>query len=319
MDMEISYRIDGLGVENEFGMDAKIRVKRAGKGSWEITQMTYPTHTPFWQCGYTSVNRTAHFAVFHLPDRDGEKQAELTGKDLEKAYAALREAGLKLRASYAAFAITRAEDFQKLTSRSPGTYAGVASTRMVLRGDKIVSVNQAIYINDPRFSFLERLLRRQDHQQTAQHELAHLAFVNDSTPWTPAWLEEGIAMHFAQQVGRDEAADLRRILTSGLTLRNLSIVPYLGYGSEKVPLATAAQYLMSGATVKWLAARFGEQSIIRFYRSFAEDGKDEWQRLSGKKDDDRRALRRLEFTRKAVQKHFSMTLEALDEAVKGSL
>jgi hypothetical protein len=317
--VQMGFRLDGLGAGNEFGIDAKVRVHRMSKDAWVITQMSYPMHTPFWQCGYTDAHRTEHFSVFHLSDRDGKLQAESTGKDLEKAYAALSAQGLPLRDRYAAFAVTRAEDFQRLTSRSPGAYAGVASIRQVFRDGKLENINQAIFINDPRFSFLERLLRRHDHLQTVQHELTHLAFANASMPWTPAWLEEGLAMHFANQYGREEAADLRRVLTPGLTLRNMSIVPYLGFGTDQNRVALGAQYLFSAATVKWLVAKFGTASVIKFHRSFSTDYSEEWQRYSGKVDEDRRALRRLEITRNQIKKHFGMTLEALDAAVKGGL
>lgn len=317
--VSVHYKLAALGQEHEFAFDASVRVKRVKSGGWQITEIKYPLQTPFWLVGYTASKRTEHFTVFHLSNRDGAKQAEDTGRDLERAYESLTGQGLKLRDRYAAFAITRADDFLKLTSRNPGTFSGVASMRQVFRDGRLVNFNQAIFINDPRFSFLERLMRRQDHRETITHELVHLAFANTSMPWTPAWLEEGLAMYFSGEFGRGEAQDLRQLLTPGVNLKNMTIVPYLGYGTDKSPAATSAQYLMSAATVNWLVAKHGAPAVVQFHRTMAGIAASEWKRFAGNVDQDKAALRRLELTREAVKKHFNVSLDELDAAVRSSL
>ena len=62
-----------------------------------------------------------------------------------------------------------------------------------------------------------------DRQATIVHELVHLSLSKNTRPFTPGWVVEGIALHFAKQHNSWSRLDLRKSRQlDKLHLRNLS-------------------------------------------------------------------------------------------------
>jgi hypothetical protein len=316
--IHLDYEIRGLPIDNGFKLGMKADMQQTSKGGWLITGLRYEPQRPFWSEGYTAVKTTEHFMIFHRPDESGLRQADIAARDLEKSRARLIAARLTLPDKIAAFTVTRPEDFQALTGKDPRTYSGVAASIFMMRDNQPVVMNQALFLNDPRFSFLDRLWARRDHVETVQHELAHIALGQETMPWSPPWMVEGIAIFFAAQYGRQERAELEALLTPGLTVRNLTLIPYLGFSTNNA-LAVAAQYRLSGWVVQYLIEEHGLNKVLAFYRSFANARPKEWQQYGENGNADHLALARQRLSNTALKEHFDLDLDQLDAKAKAAL
>ena len=313
--VEMSYTLASLPQENVFIASLECALRRDDSGQWQVEFIDYQHGLPFWLLGFTQVQNSEHFMVLHRAQEDDVKQAKLALKQLEKAYGRLAKLNLPLKARYAAFAISRKEDFQKLTDRDADTYAGAASSAYSRLGHRIRVINQALYLNDYRFFTLQRAWVKQDRQITIQHELGHLALAELTRPWTPTWLVEGAAMHYAEQCDSFTRNVLRQSLTPDTTLMSLSRLPYLGIDTKDAT-QIMVQYQLSGETVKWIVKRYGTAAMLKLYAAYANTIPEEWN--SAREDSSTRmaTARQRVASRLRAEQLGGLTLEQLDAQMR---
>ena len=313
--VEMNYRIATLPEENTFLSTMKCDLRRDDAGRWQIEFIDFPNGVPFWFLGYTQVQDSEHFRVLHRASEDEFDQAKLALKQLEKAYGRLQRMKLSLKPRYAAFAVSQKKDFQKLTDRDADTYAGAASSGYSRLGNKIRVINQALYLNDYRFFNLQRAWGRQDRQVTIQHELTHLALADITRPWTPTWLVEGAAMHYAEQCDSFTRDVLRQTLTPDTSLITLSRLPYFGVDTKDAT-RIMVQYQLSGETVKWIVKHHGAETMLRLYAAYAQFIPTDWDTAKDSSSK-RMATLRERVAKDVLAKQLGgLTLEQLDAQVR---
>lgn len=313
--VEMSYTLTSLPKENVFIANMECDLRRDESGQWQVEFIDYRHGVPFWFLGYTQVQNSEHFMVLHRAEEDDVRQAKLALKQLEKAYGRLAKLNLPLKPRYAAFAVSQKEDFQKLTDRDADTYAGAASSAYTRAGNRIRVINQALYLNDYRFFTLQRAWGKQDRQITIQHELAHLALADLTRPWTPTWLVEGAAMHYAEQCDSFTRDVLRQTLTPDTSLMTLSRLAYLGIDTKDAT-KIMVQYQLSGETVKWIVKHHGTDAMLKLYAAYANTIPEEW---NSARDDSstRMANARLRLAKRVLEQQLGgLTLEQLDSQVR---
>jgi hypothetical protein len=317
--VELCYMIDTLPTENLFVTHAVCDMQRDEKGEWHVDFIRYTELQPFWMLGYTETLSSEHFLIFHRPDEENAKQADLAVKQLEKGYVRLLRTGLKLKSRYAAFSIAQKNDFEKLTGRDPMTYSGGASSAYIYQKAGVSVINQALYLNDFRFFTLQRAWGKQDRQVTILHELVHLALADYTRPWTPSWLTEGTAMYFADQVDSGTRSFLREHLLPITTIRELSKLSYLGAGVEN-PHEVNVQYQFSGQTAAWLAKHYGESGLLNLYTGYATNVPEEWRAYRGDGGNTLIAASRLRIATRILDQTIpGLTLDTLDAEVRASV
>jgi hypothetical protein len=317
MRMEMHYTLASLPAANVFIAAMECDMRRADDGSWTVSEIRYPRLKPFWMLGYTSFGLSEHFIVFHRSLIDAHKQALLALAQMEHSYDILSRTGLPMKAHYAAFLVAVREDFEQLTEHNPDNYSGVATASYLRHDDRIVVINQAIYLNDYRFFTLQRAWGVQNRQVTIQHEMVHLALADITRPWTPAWLVEGMAMHFANQTDSFTRKSLRKAMTPAITLPHLSILGHLGRDTNDAT-KLMAEYQFSSEAVKWLGHKYGENAVLRLYAGYATHLPERLAALTG--NDDAAEGARLEYAKLILTRHFSdLTLEQLDDQVRATV
>ena len=313
--VEMNYRLATLPEENTFLTTMECDLRRDDTGRWQIEFIDFPHGVPFWFLGYTEVQDSEHFRVLHRASDSEFNQAKLALKQLEKAYGRLQRMKLSLKPRYAAFAVSQKEDFQKLTDRDADTYAGAASSGYSRQGNRIRVINQALYLNDYRFFNLQRAWGKQDRQVTIQHELTHLALADITRPWTPTWLVEGAAMHYAEQCDSFTRDVLRQTLTPDTTLISLSRLPYFGVDTKDAT-RIMVQYQLSGETVKWLVKQHGAETLLRLYAAYAQFIPNDWDAAKDGSSKRMTALRQHVANEVLARQLGGLTLEQLDAQVR---
>lgn len=139
-----------------------------------------------------------------------------------------------------------------LTSAEVSTSAGQPAPV----GDRI-TINPA---NWPRISAVGKAV-------VVRHELTHVATRAVTGTQTPTWLSEGFAdyvgFRFAAVPVRVAAAELERLVRSGKA--PVSLPADRAFTSSDPRLA--ASYESAWLACRYIAARFGEQTLVRFYRA----------------------------------------------------
>ena len=315
MRVEMHYTLATLPVENVFIAQLECDMRRDENGAWVVNETRYPRLKPFWLLGYTSFGLSEHFIVFHRSLINAHKQALLALAQMERSHDILSRTGLPVKPHYAAFLVAVREDFEKLTEHDPDNYSGVATASYLRREDRVVVINQAMYLNDYRFFNLQRAWGVQDRQVTIQHEMVHLALADITRPWTPPWLVEGVAMHFASQCDAFTRKNLRHAMTPAISLPHLSILSHLGTDTNDAT-KLMAEYQFSGETVQWLGKKYGENAVLRLYAGYATPIPGNIATLGG--NDEAAEAARLDLTRLILTRHFNdLTLDQLDDQVRG--
>ena len=268
--VELRYLLAGLPRDNEFVTQFRCDLSRdSDTAPWRVKRVQVEGREPFWQRGFTEVLATAHFLVFYQGAvADGAKRARTAGDQLEKAWSRLQKTPVAPGSRYAAFVIPDQLDFKALTGRDPGFFSGATSAAYGMRKGKLQVVNQAMYVNDSHFSALQRSWGKPDRLVTMQHELVHLALAPQTRPWTPAWLVEGVATHYAGQVDSFSRDGLRRRLPSGRVLAHLSSKAFIGAGVKDAD-EVWVQYHYSAAAVRWIEQKWGASKLLELYGAFA--------------------------------------------------
>jgi hypothetical protein len=266
VEVEVHTTLRDIPANNRFVNTLYYDFTRAD-GRWQVSAVAHGDSPPFWLTGDVVAHSTDHFLVFTRP-QVADQLPELT-REVESAYAALARQGLPLEPRYVAYFAATQQDFRELTGKGQ-RYLGVASARYDLRSDAIGVFSRAFYINSDAFSQQRRPLPPGERQRTVTHELVHLALAPDTRPFTPPWLAEGAAVHFAGQNTPDER---RHLLDGGrldqLSLEKLTRASTLGehdVQGERV----GDEYALSGEVVAYLVDTFGADTFLAFYRSYGQ-------------------------------------------------
>ena len=310
----MKYTLATLQQDNVFIANMECDMRRDQEDRWTVEDVRYPKMQPFWLLGYTAATQSAHFTIFHRDKPESKKEVDLAAQQLEKSYGRLLKAGLPLSPHNAAFLVATKPDFEKLTDRSADNYSGVASSAYQVRDGRIYVVNKAMYINDYRFFTLQRAWGKQDRQVAIQHEMTHLALAEQTRPWTPAWLVEGLAMLYAEQCDSFTRDALARVLPPTLTIPVLSKLPRLGSDTDNA-IRLMTEYQLSGEAVRWLIKKRGLAAVHQFYQACATALPEDMTALTDKGKAGMDA--RLKFTRKVFDRFFpDLSLEELDQQVR---
>jgi hypothetical protein len=220
---------------------------------------------PYWMLGPTEARRVEGFWVFYRPALAGELAAiqQETAAALERVRAALPG---RVSAINVMFVSESAEEFERLTGRATEHFLGVALSRYLVQDAGIEVAGAAFYINGAAF----REDPQQDRQQTITHELVHLALAEQTMPFTPVWVAEGMAM----EVSGDLPIETMRTITSTGALAAFDLTAFTAKESfaETQPGGgqIAADYAYSAYLTRYLVSTYGFERFLAFYDSFAE-------------------------------------------------
>lgn len=269
VEVTMTYHIKGLPEDNQFRASLRADFVPEDGGGQAITGYTFTRQPPFWTLGYTGVRQTDHFLIFYRKNSISSEKIDPAAAQAEVAYQLAERRKLPLAERYAAFFIDLPEQFGLLTSPAAARFGGAASSVYKMEGGDIVPTNRAMYINDASFLNRQRFWGEADRQMTITHELIHLALSEYTRPFTPVWVVEGMAVHFARQ---NHPKARQALVASGalnqIALEDLSGLNHLGL-ADKDAAVVKARYIYAGEVVEYLVDQFGEEKVIDFYKSFA--------------------------------------------------
>lgn len=318
--IELRYELRGIAPGNVFHHELRVDFVRAGE-TWQVTQVDPGDNPPFWWLGDVVVRETPHFLLFARPEAQDELPT--LEAESERAYQTLLERGLALEPRYVTYFTATQADFAALTGRT-ANFLGVALSRYEFLGDAITTTSRAFYINGATFRNAQSGFAPEQRQTTITHELVHLALANETRPFTPPWLVEGVAVYFSEDTG---GAMRRRLVEDGrlptLSLQALTRAGALGE-HDATGERVGYEYAFAGETVAYLVERYGEAKVMDFYRSYAavpaSDVTNKLPRFGGSVLADAAfAELSASLTEDAVQRFFGVTLAQLDADVKAWL
>jgi hypothetical protein len=166
--------------------------------------------------------------------------------------------------------VTRTEDeMSAILGGSPSAYRQLAAvTRGELGSEEGSSAAERIIVNPKAYRELSDVGR----QVIMGHEITHVAARERTQPWTPRWLAEG----FADYVGYRESGLSVRVIAQELAGDVRS-----GYLPDVLPTdadfaatndALAQSYEMSWLACRLIAERYGEGTLVDFYRAVGSSG-----------------------------------------------
>jgi hypothetical protein len=257
---ELQYRLAELPADHRFSDRLTIDLIRENE-NWRVRRLRVdPRGLLFWRRGPIVVHRSTHFLIYTRPSLQSDLH-RIAG-EAEAGYLQILQAGLPLASKYLALVPERRE-FAQITG-APGAL-GAARSISVREGDRHSVLNRVFLLNGELFSGRVRLPEAQ-RRQTIAHELVHLALSEIGRPHTPAWLSEGVAVHFS---GSLDFPTTERLVRSGLNSFSLARMSQPGSLGEHVSDVGLA-YVYAGATVEHLVKHHGTTRLIALYRQFAD-------------------------------------------------
>jgi len=261
----VRYRLRGVPEDNPFEHTLRATFERRN-GEWIISAYETEKPPPFWWSGDIVAQETPHFLIITRPDA-GDALTSVA-QECEQAYRGIQAAGLAPEERLVAYLTTTQEDFTAQTGMGSRTL-GAALSRYELAGEQIQALGRAFYINGEAFTDQPDDGGPFGRLATIRHELVHLALARESRPFTPIWLVEGAAMHYAGQL----SPDFRRRLVADGRLDSLSLERLTGADSlgayDLLGQSVGYEYIFSGETVRYLIDTYGADSFREFYRSFS--------------------------------------------------
>ena len=319
IEVQIRYTLSGLPESNIFLHIARYHFSRADH-SWQVTGVETDGNPPFWWAADLVFDQTDHFLIFARPESAGELAA--LAAETESAYETLIAKGLPLQPRYAVYLSASRADFQGLTGQNEQV-GGAAAWRYHITGDQITISSRAFYLNGEAFINGQGETNAAERQQTIRHELVHLALADDTRPFTPSWLTEGVAVYFSSDQNNPEA---RAYLIESGQLETIGLDRSARDSSpETQDLSTPEteyEYIFYGEVINYLVRHFSEAQVLAFYRSYtrlpAAVVQAELPNFTLGSRSMNAALAGLseEFTGEAVQEFFGLSLAELDAAVK---
>ena len=337
VEVEMRYRLDGLGEDNPFVHTLRFGFEQDAEG----VRITRIDEAPIdaaggrpvpWRAGDLVLHRSHHFLLVTHPSLRGDL-VDLAS-DAEAAYASLLSQGFPLDTGYAVHLVADLQLYTAVAGRPRSL--GVAVARYATDGAGTTRVDsRAFYINGTVFSNRgrNREVARVRHL-TVTHELVHLALAADTRPTTPIWLKEGVAVLFSGDLDYDRTSELVARGLERLDLERMTRAATLGE-HDAVGQQTADEYLYAGQVARYLLEQGGQESLLDFYRAFARVSPAELARLVlSNQEVQRQALAglttspssseasRLEatlteaLTRELLQTHFGFDVGELDAEVR---
>ncbi len=315
------YTLEGIPPDNDFRYTADYDFVQQGD-SWQITAIDNDDFTPFWFLGDVVVDHSPHFRIFTRPDT--EARTATLARELEAAYDDLKGKGLPVEPMNVAFFTGPEEDLYELTGHGGTRLLGLAVAQYSFENNQVHVNSRAFFINGKAFAEHADDLAAGERASTITHEMVHLALSKESRPFIPPWLNEGLAVYYAEQAPPER---LRTLVTEG-RLNELSLVELTGaesLGEHDVLGETVGyEYLYSGAAITYLVQTYGEDKVMAFYRAYSQVPDAELaEKFSGMFAS---LLASTHMTQMAqektpvfVQQYFGISLEELDAAVKAWL
>jgi hypothetical protein len=318
IEVQIRYALSGLPENNVFLHIARYTFDRA-EASWQVGRVEADRNPPFWWTDDVIFDQTDHFLIFARPEMADELRA-LAG-ETESAYEALMAKGLPLQDHYAVYLSASQADFQELTGQEERV-VGAAAWRYYLIGDQVTVSSRAFYLNGEAFINWQGETNAAERQQTVRHELVHLALADDTRPFTPSWLTEGVAVYFSDQ----NNPEARAYLVNSGELEAIGLDRPARDGSldahDLSAPGTEYEYIFYGEVINYLVSNFSEEQVLAFYRSYTRvpaammEARAPDFTLGSRPVHAAFADLSQEFTGQAVQEFFGLSLAELDAAVK---
>ncbi len=191
MDVRVRFEIayQGLPADNRFGVDLNYSLGRRGR-SLRITSAGFRDgEPPFWASGPVETLRSDHFLAVYRPELADPEQALAIA---EVARARLQSRlGLGLEDTHLVLLAKDEEQYREATIAGRADATALAQASIVVSPKSISVRDRQIVVN------VQRLYREGMSLDTLQHELAHLALLKETRPFTPAWIAEGAAMYLS--------------------------------------------------------------------------------------------------------------------------
>ena len=264
LSVDLSYRLEGIPEDNPFVHGLEAVVEGGPEGPLIVSLEAPLEDLPPWRAEELALHRTNHFHILTHPSLQSEL-VDLSA-DAEFAWATLARHGLPLESGYVLNFVAGEERFRRLAGHPAALGVAVGRYTPTLGGYRVDS--RAIFVNGPVFARRRGALAEL-RRVTVTHELVHLVLAEDSRPYTPAWLKEGVAVYFSERPDDDT---LRQLVRGGLDrfqLDAMTRASALGEHDSRGAIA-AAEYMFSGQVVAWLVERGGRERLLSFYGSFAE-------------------------------------------------
>jgi len=260
--VEYSYNVRDVDPANSF---TSIGDYTLGKhdGAWQIREVR--GGLPFWAYGPTEAIRSGSFWIFYRPEMADQLPA--IEAEAQRAYESVNQALPGRAKPVNVMHVTATEDeFYDLTERIASRFLGVASARYQIRKAGIEISSQAFFINGAAFE----QDAEQNREQTIAHEFVHLVLSPVTMPYTPAWISEGAATYFTDDLRPDLIATwLQDGGADTISLRELSSKTNFGehdFTGEQ----TAIDYAYSANLARYIVETYGKDKFIELYDSFAE-------------------------------------------------
>lgn len=263
--VNISYRWRGLPEENVFRHTLTYWFSRQD-GRWVVSRYEVDRPAPFWWLDDAQFAESEHFLIFYRPA--AADLANTVAAECEQVYAELQAAGLRLDSRFAVYVMVDQDDFREQTGQGARTL-GLAIWNYLLLDETVQTQGWAFYLNGASFTERDAVDDPFGRKATIKHEMVHLALARETMPFTPVWLIEGAAIHFAGQY----RPELRQYLISEgkpdqISLAQLTAADQLGQ-FDFIGGRAGPEYLFSAAVVQYLIDTYGSERFWDFYRSFS--------------------------------------------------
>ena len=258
--VKLQFGYHGLPPDNRFNVDLNYGLDRRGR-NLRITSSVfqYGEPTPLWASGPVQTLRSDHFLALYRPGLPNPEQA-LALAEVARARLQAR-LGLPLEDAHLVFLAKDEVQYRQATSVRRSDSAALAQASIVVSPKSISVGGRQIVVN------VQRLHSEGMGLDTLQHELAHLALLKETRPFTPAWVAEGAAMYLS---GRRPDRIWKGGAEAFANMRFEDMTAGAGLGEHD---ATGSfRYAYAAAAAWYLIENFGSNRFWKLYRSFAEVG-----------------------------------------------
>lgn len=262
--IRLSYHWRGLPEENVFQHTLRYWFSKQD-GQWVVSRYEADRPAPFWWLNDVQLAESEHFLIFYRPA--AADLVNTISDECEQVYAELQAAGLTLDSRFAVYVMIDQDDFREQTGQGARTL-GLAVWHYFVLDETVQTQGWAFYLNGASLIERDAVDDPFGRKATIKHEMVHLALARETMPFTPVWLIEGTAMHFAGQY----RPELRQYLISEgkpdqISLAQLTAADQLGQ-FDVMGGRVGSEYLFSAEVVQYLIDTYGIERFWDFYRSF---------------------------------------------------
>lgn len=252
IDIDGRYSLQGL--TGPLNFRAKMAVKKHS-GKWRINGMNWTNAPPWIVAGPFVRTQAGQSIIIHAPDFRAGELIPL----IEEGRARLASRAAALSEGHLIAVPGNSDDFHRIGG---GGGAAVVITYYEWNGKEFSVKTPFLLVNPQGFDQASAEERR----IMVLHELTHLGLVQRTTPFVPAWLSEGLAMHFSEDlplgVFRHDPSRL-----DSINLPDLTREVDLG-GHDVLGVRATIEYAFSAATVAVMIEKYGEGAVLDFLASY---------------------------------------------------